>query len=68
MKRCFMTKNSFVAEVTFKGSDYCCIISLISKNEDIEKVLVSDKISFGEKTIRTLLVTRTIIIKLSRCI
>ena len=44
-----MTKNSFVAEVTFKGSDYCCIISLISKNEDIEKVLVSDKISFGEK-------------------
>ena len=63
-----MTKNSFVAEVIFKGSDYCCIISLISKNEDIEKVLVSDKISFGEKTIRTLLVTRTIIIKLSRCI
>ena len=59
---------SDIAILNIEGSDYCCIISLISKNEDIEKVLVSDKISFGEKTIRTLLVTRTIIIKLSRCI
>ena len=33
--------------------------------QDIEKVLASKKISFGEKTINTLLVTCTIIIKLS---
>ena len=32
---------------------------------DIEKVLVSNKISFGNKTIKTLLVTCIIIIKLS---
>ena len=40
---------SYIAILNIEGSDYCCIISLISKNEDIEKVLVSDKISFGEK-------------------
>ena len=32
---------------------------------DIEKVLVSNKISFGEKNINTLLVTSLLIIKLS---
>ena len=32
---------------------------------DIEKVLVSNKISFGEKNINTLLVTSLMIIKLS---
>ena len=35
---------------------------------DIGKALVSDKISFGEKNICTLLVTRIIIIKLNRYI
>ena len=35
---------------------------------DIEKLLVSKKISFGEKTISTLLVTCTIIIRLSHYI
>ena len=35
---------------------------------DIEKLLVSNKISFGEKTINTLLVTCTIIIMLSHYI
>ena len=32
---------------------------------DIEKVLVSNKVSFGEKNINTLLVTSLMIIKLS---
>ena len=38
--------------------------------EDVEtgKVLVSDKISFSKKNVSTLLVTCTIIIKLSHCI
>ena len=34
------------------------------KDVDIDIVLVSNKISFGEKTLNTLLVTCTIIIKL----
>ena len=38
------------------------------KDADIEKVLVSNKISFGEKTINTLLVTCIMIIKLNHCI
>ena len=37
-------------------------------NVDIEKVLVSDKISFGEKTINTLLVTCIMMTKLSHSI
>ena len=32
----------------------------------IEKVLVSNKISFGEKTVNTLLVTCTMVIRLNR--
>ena len=35
------------------------------KDVDIEKVLISNKISFGERTISTLLVTCIMIIKLS---
>ena len=35
------------------------------KDVDIEKVLVSNKISFGEKTISTLLVSCIMIIKLN---
>ena len=44
---------SNIAILNINTSDFRCIISLISKNEaidvDIEKVLVSNKISFGEK-------------------
>ena len=39
-----------------------------NKDVDIEKELVSNKISFGEKTITTLLVTCVMIIKLNHYI
>ena len=39
--------------------------SIFFKDEDIEKILVSNKISFGEKTIRTLLVTCVMMTKLN---
>ena len=38
------------------------------RDVDIEKVLVSNKISFGEKNMNTLLATYTIIIKLNHYI
>ena len=41
---------------------------ILLKDVDIEKVLVSNKISFGEENYRTLLVTGTIIIKLNHYI
>ena len=41
---------------------------IFSKDVDIEKVLVSNKISFGVKAISTLLTTCVIIIKLSHYI
>ena len=40
-------------------------IPIFLKDVDIEKVLASNKISFGEKNISTLLVTCIIIIKLN---
>ena len=42
--------------------------SIFKKDVDIEKELVSNKISFGEKTITTLLVTCVMIIKLNHYI
>ena len=42
--------------------------SIFKKDVDIEKELVSNKISFGEKTITTLLVTSVMIIKLNHYI
>ena len=41
---------------------------IFSKNVDIGKLLVSNKIFFGEKTINTLLVTCIMIIRLSHYI
>ena len=41
---------------------------IFSKNVDIDKVLACNKISFGEKTINTSLVTCIMIIKLSHYI
>ena len=42
--------------------------SIFKKDVDIEKELVSNKISFGEKTLTTLLVTCVMIIKLNHYI
>ena len=42
--------------------------SIFKKDVDIEKELVSNKISFGEKTITTFLVTCVMIIKLNHYI
>ena len=42
--------------------------SIFKKDVDIEKELVSNKISFGEKTITTLLVTCVMIKKLNHYI
>ena len=42
--------------------------SIFLGDVDIGKVLMSNKIYFGEKTMSTLLITCTIIIKLSHCI
>ena len=42
--------------------------AIFLKDVDIEKVLVSNKISFGEKTISTLLVVCIMIINLRHCI
>ena len=42
--------------------------AIFLKDVDIEKVLVSNKISFDEKTISTLLVVCIMIINLSHCI
>ena len=42
--------------------------SIFKKDVDIEKELVSNKISFGEKIITTLLVTCVMIIKLNHYI
>ena len=39
--------------------------SIFLGDADIQKVLVSNKISFGEKNVRTLLVTCTMVIKLN---
>ena len=52
-----------------KSKFYLHETPFFKKYVDIEKVLVSNKISFGEKkTISTLLVTCIMIIKLSHCI
>ena len=42
-------------------------ISVLLRDANNKKVLASNKISFGEKTIITLLVTCIMIIKLSHC-
>ena len=55
-----------MAIAEFKKNKFYCHKSPIHLTDvDIEKVLVSNKISLGEKTINTLLVTCIIIIKLS---
>ena len=52
-----------------KSKFYFYKIPIFLKDADIEKVLVSNKITFGEKkTINTLLVTCIMIIKLSHYI
>ena len=48
-----------------KKKNYCLKTPILLKDVDMEKVLVSNKISLGEKTINTLLVTFIMIIKLS---
>ena len=47
---------------------YYCKIPILLKDVNIAKVLVSKKISFGEKVINTLLITCIMIIKLSHYI
>ena len=51
-----------------KNKFYCHKSPILLKDIDIEKVLVSKKISSDEKTINTLLVTCIMIIKLSHYI
>ena len=48
-----------------KNKIYYHKIPIFGGNEDTEKVLVSNKISFGEKTMNTLLVTCIMVIKLN---
>ena len=51
-----------------KNEFYRNQIPILLRDVDIKKVLVSCKISFGEKTMSTLLVTFTMITKLSHYI
>ena len=54
----------FVNIKTEKNRFYCHKTPIVLKDVDIEKVLVSNKISFGEKNVSTLLVTCIMIRKL----
>ena len=58
----------FVDFGTEKSKFYRHKTPILLRDVDIEKVLVSNKIPLREKTINTLLVTCTIIIKLSHYI
>ena len=61
-----MVKKSYrLANLKLKKKIFTAIKAYFLKHVDIEKVLVSNKISFGEKTRNTLLVTCIKIIKLS---
>ena len=51
-----------------KNKFYINTIPVLLRDVDMEKVIVSNKVSFGEKTINTLLVTCIMILKLSHCI
>ena len=48
-----------------KKKKFATIRPIFLEDLDIEKILVSNKISFGEKTIRTLLVACIMVVKLN---
>ena len=52
-------------DIEIEKKSYHLKTPILLKDVDMEKVLVSNKISLGEKTINTLLVTFIMIIKLS---
>ena len=52
-------------EIEKKKTDFTTIRPIFLEDLDIEKILVSNKISFGEKTIRTLLFACIMVVKLN---
>ena len=52
-------------EIEKKKKNFATIRPIFLEDLDIEKILVSNKISFGEKTIRTLLVACIMVVKLN---
>ena len=61
-------ENLTFGDIEIEKKIYCHKAPKFLKDVNIEKVLVSNKISFGEQTINTLLVTCIMIIKLNHYI